>query len=381
RSCRIAAQSACRVPEKQSRNTGCDRRKLDFAMGSVKAHEADRILSNAKEPLALVCLVYGPDRGIVSERAKRLIALSKVNVDDPFSYIRLLAGDISGSAASRLVDEVNTVSMFGDVRLIHLEDAGNDAGLVGAIKNVLESIESGTFLIIEAGDLKKGAALRTAIERFDHAIAVPCYADDEKSLQALVDQTMQTAGKQLTLEARQFLIANLGGDRGTTRQEIEKLLTYCAHEQRIELEHVTAIIGDMASVAVDSIVDGVLVGQLTQCETGLVRLEASGGSAFVLLSALMRQFQSLALMRDAMETDRKTVRAVVETARPPVFFKRKQTVTDALNLWSGAMIRDALARIRETIIDSRRSHRLETSHIRMMILSLGYKAQLRKRRG
>ncbi|MEO0919500.1 MAG: DNA polymerase III subunit delta, partial [Pseudomonadota bacterium] len=99
-------------------------------MGSIKAHEADRVLNSAKEPPALVSLVYGPDRGIVSERAKKLIALSRVNVEDPFSYIRILAGDISGSAASRLVEEVNTVSMFGDARLIHLEDAGNDVGLV-----------------------------------------------------------------------------------------------------------------------------------------------------------------------------------------------------------------------------------------------------------
>ncbi|MEL6819384.1 MAG: DNA polymerase III subunit delta [Pseudomonadota bacterium] len=349
-------------------------------MGSIKAHEADRVLNSAKEPPALVSLVYGPDRGIVSERAKKLIALSRVNVEDPFSYIRILAGDISGSAASRLVEEVNTVSMFGDARLIHLEDAGNDVGLVGAVKNVIEAIQPGTFLVIEAGDLKKSASLRTTVERAEKAIAIPCYADDEKSLQTLVDQSMQSAGKQLTLEARQFLISNLGGDRGTTRQEIEKLLTFCAQIERIELEHVISIIGDTASVAVDSIVDGVLTGQLAQCEKGLVRLEAGGGSSFVLLSALMRQFQSLAIMRSAMENDRKTARAVVESARPPIFFKRKQLVTDALNVWSGSMIRDALARIRETLIDSRQSHRLETSHIRMMILSLGYKAHLQRRR-
>jgi len=350
-------------------------------MASIKAHESDRVLNAAKEPPAPVCLIYGPDRGAVSERSQKIVSLSKVNKDDPFSYIRLLAADVAGSGASRLIDEISTVSMFGDVRLVHLEDVGADAGIANATKHIIEIIEPGTFLVIEAGDLKKSAALRTSVERSNKAIAIPCYADDEKSLQMLVDQSMQQAGKQITLEARQFLIANLGGDRGTTRQEMEKLLTYCAHDARIELDHVTSIIGDTGSVTIETIVDGVLAGQLVKCENGLVRLEAGGGSTFVLLSALMRQFQSLALMRGTMETERKSARAMVEAARPPIFFKRKPIIHEALDIWSGPMIRDALARIRETLVDSRRSHRLEASHVRMMILALGYKAHLTKRRG
>ncbi|MEO0545222.1 MAG: DNA polymerase III subunit delta [Pseudomonadota bacterium] len=349
-------------------------------MASVKAHEADRVLNTAKEPPAPICLVYGPDRGAASERARKIVSLSKVATDDPFSYVRLLAGDVSGSDAVRLVEEMSTVSMFGGVRVVHLEDAGADAGIANAVKQIAEMTEPDTYLVIEAGDLKKSAALRTTVERSGNGLAIPCYADDERSLQALIDQTMQDAGKQLTLEARQYLVANLGGDRGTTRQEIEKLLTFCANENRIELDHVTAIIGDTASLMIDTIVDGVLIGQLAKCETGLVRLEASGTSPLILLSSLMRQFQALALMREAMERERKTSRAVVESARPPIFFKRKQTVQDALNVWSGPMLREAMSRLRETIIDSRKSHHLESSHIRMMVLALGYKAHLARRR-
>lgn len=349
-------------------------------MVALKAHEVDRALSVAKTPPAAVCLVYGPDRGSVSERAAKIVSLSGVNVQDPFSYVRVQASELSGEASARLVEEVSTVSMFGGSRLVHLDASGADANLAGRVKSALSLLGTDTFLVIEAGDLKKGSALRSAIEQSKNAMAVPCYADDEKSLHNLIDQSVREAGKTITLDARQFLMSQLGGDRGTTRAELEKLLTYCADIDTIDYAHVAEIIGDTASIVVDSVIDGLLVGNLVQCEAGLSRMEASGAAPAILFSALSRQFQQIDLLRAMMDGQGKSARAIVESARPPVFYKRKAIVQEALGIWSPAMIGEAIERIHDTVLNSRKLAGLEASQIRIMILALGYKARLHKTR-
>ncbi|MEL6921879.1 MAG: DNA polymerase III subunit delta [Pseudomonadota bacterium] len=349
-------------------------------MVAIKAQEADALFAGRTPRKSNACLIYGPDRGLVAERARAFLKASGVALDDPFSYIALQGQDLVGENAGRLMDEVSTIAMFGGGRAVHVSDPPKDAGFVDAVKAALAALDDQTYLLIETGDLKKSAALRTVFEKSKSALAVPCYADDTRSLQGLINQMIQDAGKTVALDARELLVANLGGDRGTSRREIEKLLLYCAEHDRVEAQHVTDVIGDTSTIAIDQIIDGLLVGELNQCETGLSRLEASGMSPAVLINGLSRQFQQLDAMRAAMSAQRTSARSVVENARPPIFFRRKPVVTKALDIWSGDMIRSALTRLRETTVSSRTAGALETAHIRMLVLALGQRAYLATRR-
>ena len=68
-------------------------------------------------------------------------------------------------------------------------------------------------IVIEAGDLKRGAALRNACERAKNAVAIPCYADAERDLARIVDEELREAGLAIAPDARATLIPLLGGDR------------------------------------------------------------------------------------------------------------------------------------------------------------------------
>ena len=88
-------------------------------MAQVKNHEVDRYLKQPN-PNHRVCLLYGPDAGLVSERAKTLAKLSGADLNDPFSTIVLDAED-AASDPQRVADEAHTISMFGGNRLVHIK--------------------------------------------------------------------------------------------------------------------------------------------------------------------------------------------------------------------------------------------------------------------
>lgn len=97
-------------------------------MTEIKSHEFDGILQRPLKDNRLY-LVYGPDRGLVSERAGQIAAKSGVALDDPFSLIKLDGSDLQQSPG-RLLDEVNTIGLFGGEKLVWIRASGTEKALV-----------------------------------------------------------------------------------------------------------------------------------------------------------------------------------------------------------------------------------------------------------
>jgi DNA polymerase-3 subunit delta len=345
-------------------------------MAELKAHEVDRWLAQARQPVP-VMLVYGPDRGLVSERARRLAEVSGVALDDPFSTVRLDAADVDRDPG-RLVDEAGTISMFSDKRLLWVRGALGQKGLAEQVKAICASPPQDAVLLIEAGDLKKGSALRSAVETSPAGITLPCYADDRRSLDALIDTEMRAAGLAIDDDARQALHTLLGGDRLATRQELQKIALYAHGAQRVGLGDVRDLAGDVSGVSADDAVDAMLAGNVTALDRLLRRQGDSGQGAYPLLAAAMRTLQTLQLLRAAMDRDGKSPAAAVAGAKPRVFFSRQKLFEQALTRWTEAGLATALERLQATVLDMRRRPELAASLVRLVMLGLAARSAQRR---
>lgn len=344
-------------------------------MAQKKSHEVDGWLARPDGAVAIV-LVYGPDRGLVSERAKLFARSTGLDLDDPFSVVKLDASEVE-SDPGRLVDEASTVSMFGGKRLIWLRNAGTHKGLADAVRMLVDRPPQDAWVLVEAGDLKKNAPLRSAAEGGKAAMALPCYADESRSIDQLLDQELQQAGLRIGLEARQMLKGFLGGDRLASRGEIQKLVLYCAGQESIEPADVAASLGDVSSVSADQVIDAMLQGRLAEMDEKMQRALSSGTAPFLLVSAAMRQFQVLTALRAEMEATNRNASSVVAGARPPVFFARRSIVEAALGRWSLDALGQALDRLQQTVLLTRRRPELAAELTRQNLLALAVQSARR----
>ena len=336
-------------------------------MAQKKAHEVDGWLVKPHAE-ARIILVYGPDRGLVSERAKRFAASTGLPLDDAFTVVRMDAAGLADDPG-RLVDEMRTVPMFADRRLVWVTGAGADKPFADAVSSIAADPPADALLLIEAGELRKNAALRTSVEAAKAGMALPCYADDARALDGLIEQQLSEAGLGITAEAREVLKAGLGGDRLASRAEIEKLVLFCKGKERIELQDVREAAGDAAGLSLDDVVDAVLAGRTADFDVAFSRLISAGTQPFLLLSAAMRQFQALQIMRDRMDRERKPASAVVATARPPVFFARRRLVEKALSDWSADACAKVLERINGAVLETRQRPELAVAATRQALLA------------
>jgi len=195
-------------------------------MAEVKSHEFDRFAEKSAE-LYRIFVIYGPDRGLVSERAALLAGKTGVSQDDPFAMLKLDVSDLQGDPG-RLLDEVNSLGLFGGSKLVWLRGAANEKPLLDAMQVLADGPAPANILIVEAGDLKKGSGLRKIAEPSRSIAVIPCYADDVKALNSLIDSELGSEGLRISPGGRQRLLELLGGDRVASRNEIASLPSIAA---------------------------------------------------------------------------------------------------------------------------------------------------------
>src|SRR5260370_25413425 len=85
-------------------------------MTALKAAQVDAFVARP-DPARPVVLVFGPDAGLVRERAEALIRGAVDDPRDPFALARL-AGDELAAQPMRLGEGANTLPLFGGRRAV-----------------------------------------------------------------------------------------------------------------------------------------------------------------------------------------------------------------------------------------------------------------------
>jgi DNA polymerase-3 subunit delta len=316
---------------------------------AVKAGNADRFLADPPATLRTL-LLYGPDAGLVAERATAFIQSILGPGADPLSVVRLDA-DTLASDPGRLADEANAQSLFTGRRVVHVR-ALAARSILPALEPVLATPPIDTRIVIEAGDLKKSAALRQRCETAKSAAAIACYADDERALDRLIDEEIGAANTLITPDARAALRLVIGGDRMASRNEIRKLTLFAAGAAEISLADVKAIVGDSADMETDDLLDQIATGDVDAADRTLRRLLGAGTSAASIGTAIQRHFQLLHRLKASMNAGA-SLEEAMQGIFPRLFGPGERATEKALRLWSSVALDRALERIEAAMVDGR----------------------------
>ena len=338
---------------------------------------AARVSAFLKQPDANIraVLVYGPDNGLVRERADILGAGICPDLKDAFRVTELTAGALTSDPA-RLSDEASALSLMGGRRLIRVRDASD--GLATLFAGFFASPPPGDgFVVVEAGDLAGKSSLRKVFEGASAGAAIACYGDARRDLSDLIREVLGKYGIGISSDAQSYLVANLGNDRMVSRGELEKLALYAGDRGRVELDDATACVGDSASLSVDDIVYAVAEGRGISLERALVRALQEGEAPISILRAAMRHFQKLHLVGS-----RRVAGASLEDAlrslRPPLFFKLADRFKAQLDVWPPNRAMSALDVLMQAEVNGKRSVLPQETICRDALLRVARAAAVRR---
>ena len=303
----------------------------------VRTGEADRFV--AKPPKNLIAaLIYGPDEGLVRERAEKLARTVVEDLKDPFR-VTDLAEEVLEKDPARLSDEAASISMLGGRRVIRVRGAGN--GVAKLFERFLDEPSGDALIVVEGGDLAKNSALRRAFEEADNAAAIACYGDNEGGIADLLRAALKAENISISAEALDYAVSHLGADRGTTRREIEKLVLYAGQDKSLGLEDARAILGDESEARTEEVCDAMGEGDLKRLDLALERLWTADVSTAVVLRAAMGHFQRVLQVKLAAERG-EGVDAAMRKGWPAIHFSRTASFKMQVSRWSEERLCEAL---------------------------------------
>lgn len=306
----------------------------------IKTQDGDRFAVRPPQALC-AALFFGPDQGLVHERANRLAATVCADLRDPFRVVELDDAVLAQDRA-RLSDEAQALSFTGGRRVVRVRGAGN--ALAGLFEAFLENYKGDAIVVVEAGELAKGARLRDVFEEARNAAAVQCYPDSQEALGDLVRDALKSEGLSISGEALDAAVSLLGPDRGMARKQIEKLAVYALGTKRIEVGDVRAIMGDEAEARTEEACDLTGEGEMAKLDHALERLWAGNVSPIAVLRVAMGHFQRLAL---AGAPGGPGIEGAMKRY-PQIHFSRATSFRTQARRWNEQQLQDAMDLLLDT---------------------------------
>lgn len=295
-------------------------------------------------PSVRVILVYGPDAGLVSERAENLAAKLVKNKSDPFAVSLLTGGQIGGGAL--LCDEAASMALGGGRRLIRLQRANeSNASALALFLKDPPSVDS--VILIEAGDLDKRSKLRALCEGASPlAAGIPCYQEDAAARARTIAAALEAEKLIAPRDVIQLLADILPPDRLAMRSEVDKLALYAQGMGKVTVEDVTAVIANAGGAEIDDLVQAAASGDARRAATLLDHLLSETTSPVALLRGMQRHLMRLQLARAHMANGASAGEAIKKLT-PPVFWKLVDPMTRQLSLWTLEKIEARLIQLAE----------------------------------
>ncbi|MEZ5830779.1 MAG: DNA polymerase III subunit delta [Dongiaceae bacterium] len=319
----------------------------------------DRALKSPDSIGAL--LFYGPDEGLAHEYAGLAQKAVLGADDDAFRLAELTPDEIKGDGA-RLADELNAISMLGGRRVVRIAQATN--AIADQVAAAIEGQTPGSaLLIVEAGDIGSRAELVKVFESAAAAGALGCYRDSERELGTLIAAHLKAGGYGIARDALAYLTERLGGDRGVTRSELDKLMLYLGSpnpgepKREITLADAMTCIGDRAAFALDDLIGAAAEGDAAGLDRQYARSFAEVEAIQLLRSAsrhFLRLHQVVARMAggDSFE-------AAAGALRPPLFWTQRDRMQRQARQWSTSRIGRALERLIEAESQAMRAYAIK----------------------
>jgi DNA polymerase-3 subunit delta len=281
----------------------------------ITAARVERFLRQP-DPVVVCTLVYGPNQGLVRERAETLVRHVAEDLNDPFRVVELTGVAVANDPA-RLADEAAALSFSGGLRVVRVR-AAND-GLAKVFEDFLAAARGDAQVVVEAGQLGSRSALRRVFEQAGNAAALACYQDDERGLHGIIAESLAGHGLTASPDALAYLTENLGADRQVTRNELEKLALYKGGPGTVSLEDAAASVGDSAATSYDGVAYAAAGGDQAGLDRALNRAFTEGLHAVGLLRAVARHLRRLHLAIAQVAQGRSPEQAM-KALRPPVIF-------------------------------------------------------------
>ncbi|HUQ73011.1 MAG TPA: DNA polymerase III subunit delta [Planctomycetaceae bacterium] len=250
---------------------------------------AVEFLKDAAPAIPAVIALTGAERHFKQQAVARLRTLV---IDDDESSLSRFAG--RDSDLQSVTDELRTVSMWGDRRLVIVDDADDFVSKHrGQLERYVDTPAKKSVLVLDVGTWVKTTRLAKQVAA--KGLEVACSELKGGVLfKWLQDTAADSYAVKLDRDAAALLVELIGEEPGMLDQELSKLGTYVGERKRISAEDVRSLVGGWRTETTWFMTDAVRDGHVGDALVALEQLFTAGEAPQKLLGGIGFVFRKLA---------------------------------------------------------------------------------------
>lgn len=268
-----------------------------------------------QKPPGPIVALFGAERFLKLRALKALCSVVLNSEDDELGLTKFPGPT---SDFSTVMDELRTLSMFGDRRVVLIEEADEFVTKHrAALEKYIEKPAKKAVLILDVKTWPGNTRLAKKVVEL--GLDLDCSALKQADLlKWLAEHSQATYGKKLTRDAAQAMIELRGLELGHLDQELAKLAAYAGDLKEIDRTSVIKLVGGWKAETTWSMLDAVRDGHVDQAFQLLDKLLMAGEHPLRLLGSVQWTFRPLARATEASRQGQNLTEALTEAGVRPM---------------------------------------------------------------
>jgi DNA polymerase III subunit delta len=285
-----------------------------------------------------IFLFHGENHGLIKEFKDKL--------SDKFKDIKILNlfQDELIKNKNLLENEILNKSLFDEKKIIFINEC-NDK-ILEILKDLIENIDSDKIFLF-SDNLDKKSKLRNYLEKSKNCGISACYKDNEITIKKIISEKLK--GYQgLTPTIVNLITSNSNLDRNKVSNEIQKVKSYFA-DKVINASKLEILLNIKNNEDFNELKDQALIGNKLKTNRLLADTTLSDENTVFYLNIINQRMNKLNEIENLKQKNN-NIEVLLNTLRPPVFWKDKPILIEQSKKWNEKKIQKALKKTFETEI-------------------------------
>ena len=300
----------------------------------IKSFELEKI----KQLNYNIHLIYGNNEGIKQDIIKNY-------------YLKSFTGEILKYDEQEILNNKDeflssllTKSLFENNKIIIISRATDK--LTDVIIDIIKKSEIETKIIIKCSNLEKKSKLRNLIEKEKKEVCTPVYEDDARSLNIVINNFLKEKKFNLSQEIKNVLIERSKGDRINLKNELSKLENLQISKNKLSTDDVLKLSNLAENFSVFELSDNYLAKNSKKVANILNENNYSSEDCILIIRTILNKSKRLLKIRSEIDND-KDIDQVINSFKPPIFWKEKVVVKKQAQSWSTHEVKEIIFRIND----------------------------------
>ena len=297
----------------------------------IKSFETSKINTSKNN----IILMYGRNDGLKRQLTDKLNS----NFDNIEIYEEKEILDNSNNFLKNIFNK----SLFSEKQIFLIKRASDK------IHKIIEEIhlkEISDTIIIHSDNLEKKSKLRSYFEKDKKLICIPFYPDNEQTLSKLAFEFFKKRNIPISQSNINQIVTKSLGDRENLYNELLKIENFSTSGKKLTDDIIKKLINLSENHSISELIDNCLEKNKVKLIKILNENIYSNDDCIVILRTLLTKSKKLLILSREYEKN-KNIDLTISTAKPPIFWKEKETTKRQIQSWKPQKLRLLIYKINE----------------------------------